>query len=156
MILQRVFTQELISVNEIIIGAIAAGVGAVLAALGTMIVNIVKAKNEPRMKELELGKDFQSIVNGIADQLNQFQADCNEAFEQLEDKIDNYHVEQKAYNIAMIRHDIVQVYEFYKEKKEIPLPVYQSVLDLYDKYAGLGGNSFVHEIVDEMKEWNKE
>lgn len=141
--------------SEVVIAAIAAGVGAVLAALGTMIVNIVKAKNEPKMKELELGKDFQSSIDGLIDQLKQFQANCNESFEQLEDKIDNYHVEQKTYNIAMIRHDIVQVYETYKEKKEIPMPVYQSVLDLYDKYAGLGGNSFVHEIIDEMKGWNK-
>lgn len=142
--------------NEVVIAAIAAGVGAVLAALGTMIVNIVKAKNEPKMKELELGKDFQSSINGITDQLRQFQASCDEAFEQLEDKIDNYHVEQKSYNIAMIRHDIVQTYEAYKEKKEIPLPVYQSVLDLYDKYTGLGGNSFVHQLIEEMKEWDKE
>lgn len=142
--------------NEVIIAAIAAGVGAVLTALGKLIVDVVKAKNEPKIKELELGEKFDSQIQGLKATLEGSFAEIKESVDDLTDKFDNFRIEQKGYNIAMIRHDIVQVYEVYKEKKTIPMPVYQSVLDLYDKYAGLGGNSFVHQLVEEMKLWDKE
>lgn len=142
--------------SEVVIAAIAAGVGAVLAALGTMIVNIVKAKNEPKMKELELGTQFQTSIDQVTNQIKQFQSEIGEKFEDISDKLDNFRTEQTNYNVAMIRHDIVQVYEFYKDSQSIPLPVYQSVLDLFDKYEKLGGNSFVHQLVEEMKLWDKE
>lgn len=142
--------------NEVIIAAIAAGVGAVLTALGKLIVDVVKAKNEPKIKELELGEKFDSQIQGLKTTLEGSFAEIKESVDDLTNKFDDFRIEQKGYNIAMIRHDIVQVYEVYKEKKTIPMPVYQSVLDLYDKYAGLGGNSFVHQLVEEMKLWDKE
>lgn len=142
--------------SEVIIAAIAAGIGAVLAALGTMIVNIVKAKNEPKMKELELGTQFRTSIEQITNQIKSFQVELEEKFEDISDKLDNFRTEQSSYNVAMIRHDIVQVYEFYKDSKSMPLPVYQSVLDLFDKYEKLGGNSFVHQLIEEMKTWDKE
>ena len=46
--------------SEVVIAAIAAGVGAILAAAGKMIVDIVKAKNEPKIKEIELGEKFET------------------------------------------------------------------------------------------------
>ena len=142
--------------SEAIIAAIAAGIGAVLAGLGTVIVNVIKAKNEPKIKELELGEKFETQIQGLQTSLESSFVEIKESMEGLTDNFNDFRTEQKGYNIAMIRHDIVQVYEVYKEKKTIPIPVYQSVLDLYDKYAGLGGNSFVHQLVEEMKEWDKE
>ena len=142
--------------NEVIIAAIAAGVGAVLAALGKMVVDIVKAKNEPKMKEIELGEKFDTQLSSLKVSLVQNFEEVKEGVENLTENFNNFRIEQKTYNIAMIRHEIVNVYETYKSQKKIPLPVYQSILDLYDKYSNLGGNSFVHEIVEEIKEWDKE
>ena len=142
--------------NEVIIAAIAAGVGAVLAALGKLIVDVVKAKNEPKLKEIELGDKFETQVQNLKDSLTQNFEEIKESVEDLGDKLDKFRIEQKTYNISMIRHEIVDTYETYKEEKRIPLPVYQSVLDLYDKYASLGGNSFVHEVIEEIKTWDKE
>ena len=142
--------------NEVIIAAIAAGVGAILTALGKMVVDIVKAKNEPKIKEIELGDKFETQVQNLKDSLTQNFEEIKESVEDLGDKLDKFRIEQKTYNISMIRHEIVDTYETYKEEKRIPLPVYQSVLDLYDKYASLGGNSFVHEVIEEIKTWDKE
>lgn len=143
-------------ISEAIIAAIAAGVGAVLAGLGTVIVNVIKAKNEPKIKELELGEKFDSQIQGLKTSLESSFAEIKESVDDLTDKFDDFRIEQKGYNIVMIRHSIVDVYETYKDQKKIPMPLYQSTIELYDKYKGLGGNSWCHELIEEMKEWDKE
>ena len=142
--------------SEAIIAAIAAGVGAVLAGLGTVIVNVIKAKNEPKIKELELGEKFETQIQGLKASLESFFAEIKESVEDLTDKFDDFRIEKKGYNIVMIRHSIVDVYETYKDQKKIPMPLYQSTIELYDRYKGLGGNSWCHELIEEMKEWDKE
>ena len=142
--------------SEAIIAAIAAGVGAVLAGLGTVIVNVIKAKNEPKIKELELGEKFDAQIQGLKTQIESSFAEIKEGMEDLTEKFDDFRIEQKGYNIVMIRHSIVDVYETYKDQKKIPMPLYQSTIELYDKYRGLGGNSWCHELIEEMKEWDKE
>ena len=142
--------------NEVVIAAIAAGVGAVLAALGKLIVDVVKAKNEPKIKELELGEKFETQIQSLQNSLESSFAEIKESVEDLTDKFDDFRIEQKSYNIVMIRHSIVDVYETYKDQKKIPMPLYQSTIELYDRYRGLGGNSWCHELVEEMKEWDKE
>lgn len=142
--------------SEALIAAIAAGVGAVLAGLGTVIVNVIKAKNEPKMKEIELGEKLDTQLDSLKNSIKASFEEIKESVEDLNDKLDSFQTSQKNYNIAMIRHEIVDTYETYNGSKKIPLPVYQSILDLYDKYKSLGGNSFVHEIIEKMKEWDKE
>lgn len=152
--------------NEIIIAAIAAGIGAILTGLGKLIVDTTKAKKE-KTGDLELQYQHQErlieLTSGLRQDLNQTLEelkerfdDIKESFDCLESKVDSFHFEQNQMNLSMIRHDIVQVYEFYKEKKVMPLAVYESTLNLYDKYKAAGGNSFVDEVIVEMKDWNKE
>lgn len=152
--------------SEVVIAAIGAGIGAVVAAIGTLIVNTIKAKKE-KTGDLELqyqhSERLVEITSGLRQDLNQTLVelkesfdDIKESFNNLEHKVDQFHSEQSQINLSMIRHNIVQVYEFYKEKKMIPLPVYESTLNLYDKYRAAGGNSFVDEIITEMKSWVKE
>lgn len=152
--------------NEALITAIAAGVGAILTGLGTLIVNTIKAKKQ-KTGDLELQYQHQErlveLTSGIRQDLNQTLEelkdcfdDMKENFDNLEHKVDLFHSEQNQINLSMLRHDIVQVYEFYKEKKVMPLTVYESTMNLYDKYKAAGGNSFIDQVVAEMKIWNKE
>lgn len=151
--------------SEVVIAAIAAGVGAVLAALGTMIVNTIKAKKE-KTGDLELQYQHQErlveLTSGIRQDLNQTLEelkdcfdDMKQNFDSLEQKVDQFHAEQNQINLSMLRHDIVQVYEFYKEKEVMPLSVYESTLNLYDKYKAAGGNSFIDQVISEMREWER-
>ena len=55
----------------------------------------------------------------------------------------------------MLRHDIVQVYEYYKKSAAMPTDLYESTMNLYDQYKAAGGNGFITEIMEEMKKWNK-
>lgn len=145
--------------NEVIIAAIAAGVGAVLTAVGKLIVDTIKAKKE-KTGDLELQYSHEenlikltsTLRNDLVSQLEEIKDEVSS----LNDKIDEFSREQRSYNISMLRHDITCVYENYKKEKRIPTQIYQSMIELYDKYKKIGGNSYVKEIVAEMKEWDKE
>lgn len=152
--------------SEVLIAAIGAGIGAVVAAIGTLIVNTIKAKKQ-KTGDLELQYQHQErlveLTSGLRQDLNQTLEelkehfdDIKESFDNLEHKVDLFHSEQNQINLSMLRHDIVQVYEFYKEKGVMPLAVYESTMNLYDKYKAMGGNSFVDEIVEEMKSWRRD
>ena len=55
--------------------------------------------------------------------------------------------------VALLRHEIVNVYVQHKESKTIPFFLKESVLIIYEVYRALGGNSFVEQLIREMKLW---
>lgn len=151
-------------ITEGIIAAIAAGAGALVTAVGTLIVGVIKAKKEKTGdKELEYGhtETLVKLVSGQTQELlevkNILSNMCEELSEKIEavdEKLDDFIEEQKEFNLTMLRHDITSTYYEYKDKDEIPEPVYMSTLDLYDKYTKLGGNSWVSNLVEDFK-WRK-
>lgn len=54
---------------------------------------------------------------------------------------------------AIIRAEIVNYYYDNKEQREINAYEYQVIMNLYDIYKSLGGNSFIADIIDEVKLW---
>lgn len=140
----------------------------IIAAVGVALVNIIKAafsRNQNKKDQLdheenliklsssmtnvnqaisELRSEVMPILNGLSKDLDR-----------VDRKLEDFHSEWKDYNIVMLRHDITSVYQHYKSSAAIPQGLYQSTMELYDKYEKLGGNSYVHEIVEEMKEWEK-
>ena len=92
----------------------------------------------------ELRKDMLSLFRGMSKDMDR-----------IDRKLEDFHSEWKDYNIVMLRHDITSVYEHYKSSAAMPKVIYESTMNLYDKYSSLGGNSYVHEIVEEMKTWKK-
>lgn len=151
--------------SEVVIAAIAAGVGVVLTSIGKLIVDTIKAKKEKTGdKELEynhsenLVKLYQTQTNSLIDiqaKLSDVAEDLKDGISELSNKVDTFHQEQQAYNIVVIRHDITQVYETYKEAKKLPEEVAASCFNLYDIYKEIGGNSYITEIVEEMKDWER-
>lgn len=61
--------------------------------------------------------------------------------------------QQKA-DICSLRHSITDIYERYKNSKSLPINIKQDLCDLYESYTELGGNSYVHQIYEDMMEWN--
>lgn len=144
--------------SEVVIAAIAAGIGVVLTSIGKLIVDTIKAKKEKTGdKELQysheenLIKLTSTLRNDLVPQLEEIKENLNG----LSDKIDNFHLEQKEINIVQLRHQIVDVYETYKDKKEIPEILYDSILSIYDRYRELGGNSWAKNIMEEIREWKR-
>ena len=58
--------------------------------------------------------------------------------------------------LATLRHDITYAYEKYKKTKKLPGNTKNDVCSLYEIYVKMGGNSYVHEIFEEMMKWDTE
>lgn len=58
-------------------------------------------------------------------------------------------------DLAILRNTITHIYFKYKDDKKIPQFEKENVLALYENYQKLGGNSYVHNVVDAIKEWDE-
>lgn len=54
---------------------------------------------------------------------------------------------------SMLRNDIVQIYYKNKNTCQIHAFEYENLVLLYEAYKGMGGNSFVDRIWEEVQEW---
>ena len=143
-------------------------IAAIIGAIGTALVGIIgafKKRSQNRKDQLDheenlikLSSSMTNVNQAISElraeimpMLNGFSKDLDKVDRKLED----FHGEWKDYNIVMLRHDITSVYQHYKSSAAIPQSIYQSTMELYDKYQSLGGNSYIHQIVEEMKTWSK-
>lgn len=144
------------------------GIGTAIGAVGAVLVNIIKAahgRNQNRKDQLEHEErlvELSSSMTNVNQAISEIRISMNEAFnevrnsiDKLDRKLDDFAAEEKQINIVSLRHSITQVFHTYKDKKEIPAPIYQSTLNLYDQYKQLGGNSFVSDEIEEMKSWKK-
>lgn len=143
-------------------------IGGLIGAIGTAIAVVIKAlysrnqnKQDQQIHEENLIKLSSSMTN-VNEAISELRNEMTSLFngfsknlDKLDRKLDDFHSEWKDYNVVMLRHDITSVYQHYKDSAAIPQNVYQSTMELYDKYLKLGGNSYVHEIVEEMKGWSK-
>lgn len=139
-----------------IIGAATAGLVALIGALFKRnqnkkdqydhIENLVKltAQLQDSNKILQ---DFTSLSRDF-DYVRQTMDDMGKEIVKLSENTRNN-------DIMMLRHSILLIYFAYNEKKEIPEAQYSSVLGLYDVYHSLGGNSFITDIITEMKSWRR-
>ena len=143
-------------------------IGAIIGAAGTAIAMIIKSlftrnqNSKDRMDHeenlLKIGTEMNDVNSSISELKAEIGLSIKKLSERLDDvdsKLDNFAAEQKSINIVSLRHSITQVFHNYKDKKEIPSAIYQSTMNLYDQYKALGGNSYVSEEVEEMKNWEK-
>lgn len=143
-------------------------IGAIIGAAGTAIAMIIKSlftrnqNSKDRMDHeenlLKIGTEMNDVNSSISELKAEIGLSLKKLSERLDDvdsKLDNFAAEQKSINIVSLRHSITQVFHNYKDKKEIPSAIYQSTMNLYDQYKTLGGNSYVSEEVEEMKNWEK-
>ena len=73
--------------------------------------------------------------------------------------IKSYISGEKAERVALkclLRSNIVTQYYIYREMGSIPYYVKESILQEYEAYEALKGNSFVKDLVDEIKTWKVE
>lgn len=143
-------------------------IAAIIGAIGTALVGIIgaaKKRSQNRKDQLDheenlikLSSSMTNVNQAISELRSEMSSLLNgmsKDMDRIDRKLEDFHSEWKDYNIVMLRHDITSVYQHYKSSAAIPQGIYQSTMELYDKYSSLGGNSYVHEIVEEMKTWSK-
>lgn len=58
-------------------------------------------------------------------------------------------------DLAILRNTLTHIYFKYKDAKKIPHYEKENVMYLFEQYTTLGGNSYVKQIVDEVKDWEE-
>lgn len=115
---------------------------AIIAALGGTagLVSIINAFKQPKRSDQEV----QDLVLKAIEK-----SDLSQKFKDINDRLDS-HLESQ---LCLLRHQITSIYYQYLEEKKIPAHTKESVLMMYNQYEKLGGNSYVHTIVEEIKSW---
>ena len=115
---------------------------AIIAALGGTagLVSIINAFKQPKRSDQEV----QDLVLKAIEK-----SDLNQKFKDINDRLDS-HLESQ---LSILLHEITEIYYKYLENKEIPAHTKESILTMYNQYEKLGGNSYVHTIVEEIKSW---
>lgn len=163
--------------NEAIIAALGAAAGGVLTILGKIIVDIIRAKKEPDQSDLELkdelarekekndaaikaftdfGKEIKNTIEELRTEINQRFEDMDNRFKDMDAKIDDYRNETREINKSELRHLITEIYYDNCDTKTLSMNTKNDLCSLYESYQSIGGNSFVHELYDEMMDWDVE
>ena len=143
-------------------------IAAIIGAIGTALVGIIgasKKRSQNKKDQLDheenlikLSNSMTNVNQAISELRNEIMPMLNgvsKDLDRVDRKLEDFRSEWKDYNIVMLRHDITSVYEHYKDAAAIPKVIYESTMNLYDKYSSLGGNSYVHDIIEEMRQWEK-
>lgn len=151
--------------TEVVIAAIAAGLGSVITIVGKVIVDIIRAKKEPVPGEEKKKEDkgcpvttpaMESKCLEITDSIQDLSNELNEKIAKVVDLVTELRSrdeEAREINKIELRHSITGIYYNYCDKKVITHNVKEDICSLYSAYKKLGGNSYVHEIYEEMMSW---
>ena len=89
---------------------------------------------------------------------NAFREEAKEANKELINKINIIDQKMKntdETNLAILRNTITHIYFKYKDSKKIPHYEKENVLYLYENYEKLNGNSYVKDIITNIKTWEE-
>ena len=117
-------------------------IGAVLGVILTIITFIGVVTKKPKEWFRKAIRDESTAANqGIVVQLDK-----------IEKRLDQSDVTDQ----ALIRNTITHIYIKYKDQKKIPHYEKENILSLFEQYKKLKGNSYIKQIVNEMKTWEEE
>lgn len=149
--------------SEVIIAAIAAALASVITVTGKVIVDVIKARRavdegEELKEDFEKEKDkndaaiaaftaFGEKIEASIDGMKQEMADMRK-------DIQTYRDETREINKSELRHSITQIYFENKDSKTLDLRTKDDLCSLYEAYSSIGGNSFAHELYEEMMNWD--
>ena len=122
--------------------AIVETIGAVLGVILTIITFIGVVTKRPKEWFKKAIRDESTAANqGIVVQLDK-----------IEKRLDQSDVTDQ----ALIRNTITHIYIKYKDQKKIPHYEKENILSLFEQYKKLKGNSYIKQIVNEIKTWEEE
>lgn len=146
--------------NEVIIAAIAAGLGSVITIVGKVIVDIIKAKKEPDQSDLELKDELErekekneAAIEAFTNFGKEIKSSVEDLKNDLTQKIEDYRKETREINKSAIRHSITEIYFEHCDSKTLDMRTKEDLCSLYNAYSSIGGNSFAHELYEEMMTW---
>ena len=79
-------------------------------------------------------------------------SEVRDTTKQLKEDIDK---QQNETIVLSLKNNIQGVYAMYRGERAIPLAVWSGICEMYDDYTKRGGNTYIHDLFDEMKQWDK-
>lgn len=153
--------------NEVLIAAIAAGLGSIITVVGKVVVDIIKAKKAPDESDMQLKQaldeekkkndaaieTFTKFGEEIKGSMDELKSEMTQRFEDMDKKIESYREETREINKSEVRHSITEIYFEHCDDKVLDLRTKEDLCSLYNAYSNIGGNSFAHELYEEMMTW---
>ena len=151
-----------------LIAAIFGGLGTVIGVVGKVIVDVIHAKKEPDQTDLELKDELQrekekndnaiasftEFGGGIKASVEEMREEMTQKFQEVNERITEYRQETRAINKSELRHSITQIYFENKDEKKLDMRTKEDLCSLFKAYSEIGGNSFAHELYEEMMTWD--
>lgn len=118
-----------------------------------------------RLPSKWIKRDLDDYINErVSDKMREGHQAMDARFDKLEEMITGLAENQKkiaednkknnSATIADLRHSITDIYDRYLPEKCLPANTKKDLCSLYEVYEGLGGNSYVHEIFEDMMDWD--
>ena len=89
---------------------------------------------------------------GIVKIIQAIKGTSNDVIEELE-KIKLDLKQSKETDLAILRNTITHLYYKYLPEKAMPAYEKENLVSLYNQYADLNGNSYIHQVYEEMLKW---
>lgn len=137
-----------------LVAAIGAAIGVVCGALGTLVVNVVKAKKE-KTGDLELQYTHSENLVKLAAGQSQDLVEIKNMVQGLKEGIEENKEQQEEVNRMLLRRAFLDIYFRYEKSKKIPEDQFESALDIYTVYKNQGGNGYIETLKDELKNWER-
>lgn len=109
---------------------------------------VTKEINERKEEDKQLKKKIEANQNETKKEIN----NIKEMFAEVTFTLNT----DKESTLAALRHSITSIYQTYLPKKILPQRVREDLMSLYNAYHNLGGNSYIHQIYEDMLEWSVE
>ena len=71
----------------------------------------------------------------------------------MDKRIEDYRKETREINKSAIRHSITEIYFKHCDSKTLDMRTKEDLCSLYNAYSNIRGNSFAHELYEEMMTW---
>lgn len=137
-----------------LVAAIGTAIGVVCGALGTVIVNVVKAK-KGKTEDLELQYTHSENLVKLAAGQSQNLIEIKSIVQELKEGIEENKEQQEEVNRMLLRRAFLDIYFRYEKSKKIPEDQFESALDIYTVYKNQGGNGYIETLKDELKNWER-
>lgn len=128
--------------------AIFEAIGSVMGALITIITFFTLISKRPiaalrriiREESKAANSDLKEQIGNVNSQLQTIQ---------------NKQAESDEVDQAVLRNAITHIYFKYKDKKQIPHYEKENALYLFEQYEKLHGNSYVKQVIEDIKAWDE-
>lgn len=132
--------------------AIFKGIGSAVGIIITLATfwGLISKKPRAALHDMIL-KGCKEANSELEQDIKSFKDNTDKKLETIDRKIKS----SEENDLAILRNTITHIYFKYKDEKRIPHYEKENVMYLYARYQALNGNSYIQNVVQEIKDWEE-